>query len=64
MVDTAAMLVDEVLPTVPICQWVLSVPFPLRFLCAREPAVMSAVLGVAGIRYRTEAWIRQGSQDN
>jgi hypothetical protein len=46
MVDTAALLVDEVLPPVPIRQWVLSVPFPLRFLFAREPAVMNAVLGI------------------
>jgi hypothetical protein len=46
MVDTAALLVDEGLPPVPIRQWVLSVPFPLRFLFAREPAVLSAVLGI------------------
>ena len=46
MVDTAALLVDEVLPPVPIRQWVLSVPFPLRYVFAREPAVMSAVLGI------------------
>lgn len=46
MVDTAALLVDEVLPPVPIRQWVLSVPFPLRFLFAREPAALSAVLGI------------------
>ena len=46
MVDSAALLVDEVLPAVPIRQWVLSVPFPLRFLFAREPAVMGSVLGI------------------
>ena len=46
MVDTAALLVDEELPSVPIRQWVLSVPFPLRYVFAREPAVMSAVLGI------------------
>ena len=46
MVDTAALLIDEILPPVPIRQWVLSVPFPLRFMFAREPAVMSAVLGI------------------
>ena len=46
MVDTAALLVDEVLPHAPIRQWVLSVPFPLRFLFAREPAAMGGVLGI------------------
>ena len=40
------MLVDEVLPRLPIRQWVLSVPYPLRFLFAREPKVMSKVLGI------------------
>ena len=27
-------------------QWVLSVPFPLRFLFASQPAIMSQVLGI------------------
>ena len=43
MADSAALLVDEVLPHQPMRQWVLSVPFPLRFLCASQPAVMSKV---------------------
>jgi hypothetical protein len=30
--DSAALLVDKILPHQPIRQWVLSVPFPLRFL--------------------------------
>ncbi len=46
MVDSATLLVDEVLPHVPMRQWVLSVPFPLRFLFASQPAVMSAVLRI------------------
>jgi hypothetical protein len=33
----------------PIRQWLLSVPFPLRFMFAREPAVMNAVLGTGNI---------------
>ncbi len=33
------------LPRQPIRQWVLSVPFPLRFLFASQPQVMSKVLG-------------------
>ena len=47
MADSAALLVDEVLPLQPMRQWVLSVPFPLRFLFASQPAVMGKVLGIA-----------------
>jgi hypothetical protein len=46
MADSAALLVDEVLPHQPMRQWVLSVPFPLRFLFAAQPAVMGKVLGI------------------
>ena len=42
----AALLVDEVLPREPLRQWVLSVPFALRYLFATDPAVMSLVLGI------------------
>ncbi len=31
MADTAAHLVDRVLPEVPVRQWVLSLPFSLRY---------------------------------
>ena len=50
MADSAALLVDEILPHQPMRQWVLSVPFPLRFLFASQPAVMGKVLGIV---YRT-----------
>jgi ribosomal protein S27E len=50
MADSAALLVDDVLPHQPMRQWVLSVPFPYRFLFASNPKVMSRVLGIA---YRT-----------
>ncbi len=46
MADSAAHLVDEVLPKRPIRQWVLSVPFPLRYLFATNPQVMSHVLTI------------------
>ena len=46
MAESAALLVDAVLPREPIRQWVLSVPFPLRFLFAAEPAAMGQVLGI------------------
>jgi ribosomal protein S27E len=46
MVDSAALLADEVLPNKPIRQWVLTVSFPLRFLFAAYPEIMSKVLGI------------------
>ena len=52
MADSAALLVDEILPHQPMRQWVLSVPFPLRFLCASQPAVIGKVLAIV---YRTIA---------
>ena len=50
MVETAALLVDEVLANRPMRQWVLSLPFALRFLLARDPDVLTQVLGIV---YRT-----------
>jgi hypothetical protein len=47
MVETGALLVDEVLPREPLRQWVLSVPFALRFLLATHPQALSEVLGIA-----------------
>ena len=44
MAESAALLVDEVLPEAPMRQWVLSFPFPLRFLFASRPAIMGKVL--------------------
>ena len=38
---------DEVLPRKPMRQWVLSVPFPLRFLFASQPKIMGKALGIA-----------------
>ena len=46
MVESAALLVGEVFPQQPVRQWVLSLPFELRFLLAREPGVLSKVLGL------------------
>ena len=43
MVDTAAWLVDRVLPEVPVRQWVLSLPYRVRLLCAYDPVVCAAV---------------------
>jgi hypothetical protein len=37
MVETAAHLVDYVIPRVPVRQWVVSFPIPLRILFAAHP---------------------------
>jgi hypothetical protein len=44
MAETAALLTDRVLPAVPLRQWVLSLPFPLRLLLAVNPAALTGVL--------------------
>ena len=44
--QSAALLVDEVFPEQPVRQWVLSFPYPLRFLFASRPAIMGRVLGI------------------
>ena len=46
MAESAALLVDEVLPHEPIRQWVLSFPFQLRFLFASRPELTGKVLGI------------------
>lgn len=46
MTEWAARLVDEVLPRVPVQQWVLSLPYRLRYLLAWDHALARAVLGV------------------
>lgn len=44
MAETAALLVDNVLPQQPVRQWVLSLPFALRYLLATRPEVVTQVL--------------------
>lgn len=46
MAESAALLVDEVLPEKPMRQWVLSFPYQLRFLFASYPVIMSQVLAI------------------
>ena len=46
MAESAALLVDDVFPDQPVRQWVLSFPYPLRFLFATQPAIMEKVLGI------------------
>jgi Putative transposase len=46
MAERAAHLVDRVLPAVPMRQWVLSLPFGLRYVLAWDHALCRAVLAV------------------
>jgi hypothetical protein len=46
MAETAAHLVDHVIPRVPVRQWVLSFPIPLRFLFAAHPEPLTPVLQI------------------
>ena len=46
MADTAAHLVDRVFPTVPIRQWVLSLPFSLRYRLAYDSGLVRDVLKI------------------
>ena len=46
MADTAAHLVDRVFPIVPVRQWVLSLPFALRYRLAYDAGLTTDVLNV------------------
>lgn len=46
MAETAAHLVDRVLPHVPMRQWVLSVPHGLRYRMAYDAGLLSRVMGI------------------
>ena len=46
MAESAAHLVDEVFPHKPLRQWVLSFPFPLRLLFAKDSQLITDVLNL------------------
>jgi len=46
MHETAALLTDTLLPEAGYRQWVLSVPWTLRYMMAREPKLLSMVLDI------------------
>jgi hypothetical protein len=46
MAETAALLADEVLPALPLGQWVISFPFALRLLFAACPDALARALEV------------------
>jgi len=45
-ITSATDLVDRVIPRVPVRQWVLSLPIPLRLLLAAQPKLVTPVLQV------------------
>jgi hypothetical protein len=47
MAETAALLADELLPRVAYRQWVLTVPQRVRYLLARQPELVTLVLGAS-----------------
>jgi hypothetical protein len=46
MTDTAKHLVEEVIPEVPVRQWVLSMPYAHRFLLASRPEFLRKTLAI------------------
>ena len=46
MGETAAYLVDHLIPRVPVRQWVLSFPIPLHVLFAAHPQLLTPVLQI------------------
>jgi ribosomal protein S27E len=46
MAESGKHLVEDVFGSRPVRQWVLSVPYPLRFLFANKPAAIGPVLGI------------------
>jgi hypothetical protein len=46
MAETATHLVDQVIPRVPVRQWVVSFPIPLRVLFAAHPELLAPVLRI------------------
>jgi len=46
MAQSAAHQVEHIIPRVPVRQWVLSLPIPLRLLLAAQPLPMTPVLQV------------------
>ncbi len=60
MIETSAHLIDHVIPAVPTRQWVLSFPWPLRFLYATRPEVLTRTLGVITRAIETDLIHRAG----
>jgi hypothetical protein len=62
MVESAAQFVDHVFSEVPVRQFVLTFPMPLRFLLAAQPQALSQVLAVVPRGISTNYRIAIGPQ--
>ena len=62
MAEAAAHLTDRVIPFVPVRQWVLSVPWPLRFAMARDKKLCRAIAR-AFLRAVSSAYVRKARRD-
>jgi hypothetical protein len=63
MADTAAHLVDDVLPRVPVRQWVFSFPHLVRYLLACSPRLCAAVCRIfvrVVVGWQEEQALREG----
>lgn len=66
MADTAAFLVDRIVPAVPVRQWVLSLPIALRYKLAYDSQLAGEVLQIfvrsvfASLRHRARARYGRG----
>jgi hypothetical protein len=60
MAEGAAHLAEAVFPRVPVRQWVLSVPKPVRYLLAYDAKLASAVLGI--FMARVFGWYRHAAK--
>jgi hypothetical protein len=56
MAESAAYLVDQVVPRVPVRQWMLSFPIPLRILFAAHPELSNV------IKSHVQYWPNPGSR--
>ena len=62
MNEAAAYLVDEIIPRVPVRQWVLSFPIPLRSRFAVHPELLTPVLAVVQRAIATHLIQQAGSR--
>ena len=60
MIETSAHLIDHVIPDVPVRQWVLSFPWPLRLLIASQPDALSRCLALVTRAIETDLIQRAG----
>lgn len=64
MQESATFLSESVIPKVPVRQWVLSVPIPMRYWLATNPSLTTAVLSIINRAltsyYKTKARVLYG----